>query len=156
MSFFGEAAKRCLDIVHANTPAWKDTLRWTSQSGLANLPTVNIGPWWRDYHRSLERLHTGYARSMSCPSLGDVCSRTARPLPDRRFFGRQLELGAVRHGAALLERMPSTTAFQTQAKVLPLPDLNVADRQSERTDASGSAASRACESEPKFEEQVWP
>lgn len=48
------------------------------------------------------------------------------------------------------------TAFQTHAKVLPLPDLNVADRQSERTDASGSAASRACESEPKFEEQVWP
>ncbi|WP_181176610.1 hypothetical protein [Mesorhizobium sp. B2-4-9] len=30
---------------------------------------------WADYHRWLERLHTGYACSMSCPSLGDVCSR---------------------------------------------------------------------------------
>ncbi|WP_348641699.1 hypothetical protein [Mesorhizobium sp. B2-2-2] len=81
MSFFGEAAESCLDVVARNTPAWKHTIRWPSQRGLANLPTVNIGPWGRDYHTPLERLHTGYAFDILPQLISDVCARLLQPLP---------------------------------------------------------------------------
>ena len=61
MSFFGEAAESDLDTVAANTPLWSTAIRWPAGGALAQVPTVNIGPWGRDYHTPLERLHTGYA-----------------------------------------------------------------------------------------------
>jgi arginine utilization protein RocB len=73
MSFFGEASEASLDIVAANTPLWRDGIGWPQQGGLANVPTINIGPWGRDYHTPLERLHVGYAFDVLPRVLSDVC-----------------------------------------------------------------------------------
>jgi arginine utilization protein RocB len=75
MSFFGEAAESSLDIVARNTPAWKDGVRWPLRQGLANVPTINIGPWGRDYHTPLERLHIGYAFQVLPQAVRDLCAR---------------------------------------------------------------------------------
>jgi len=73
MSFFGEAAASGFDVVGRNTPMWRDGVRWPKANGLANIPTINIGPWGRDYHTPLERLHTGYAFDVLPRILRDVC-----------------------------------------------------------------------------------
>jgi arginine utilization protein RocB len=57
MSFFGEAESD-LSVVAANTPIWG---RGFTMPEPAGYPTINIGPWGRDYHTWLERLHTPYA-----------------------------------------------------------------------------------------------
>lgn len=79
MSFFGEAAESSLDVVARNTPAWKDSVRWPLTRALANMPTINIGPWGRDYHTPLERLHVGYAFDVLPQLIRDVCARLLRP-----------------------------------------------------------------------------
>ncbi|WP_281408497.1 M20/M25/M40 family metallo-hydrolase [Mesorhizobium sp. B2-7-1] len=79
MSFFGEAAESSLDIVARNTPAWKDSVRWPLRHGLANVPTVNIGPWGRDYHTPLERLHTHYAFNVLPHVIRDLCASLLLP-----------------------------------------------------------------------------
>ena len=57
MSFFGEASGD-LSVVAANTPIWGSGFVMPET---ANYPTINIGPWGRDYHTWLERLHAPYA-----------------------------------------------------------------------------------------------
>jgi arginine utilization protein RocB len=57
MSFFGEAASD-LSIVAANTPTWGKGFVMPEPG---NYPCINIGPWGRDYHTWLERLHAPYA-----------------------------------------------------------------------------------------------
>ncbi len=57
MSFFGEATGD-LSVVKANTPIWNLGFVMTRPGGF---PTINIGPWGRDYHTWLERLYTPYA-----------------------------------------------------------------------------------------------
>jgi arginine utilization protein RocB len=59
MSFLGEADTEGLALVAANTPAWNSGVRWGGRVG--GVPTINAGPWGRDYHTPLERLHTRYA-----------------------------------------------------------------------------------------------
>lgn len=59
MSFLGEAGSSELAVMAANTPAWVHGVAWTGEVG--GVPTVNIGPWGRDYHTPLERLHMPYA-----------------------------------------------------------------------------------------------
>ena len=43
-----------------DTPAWEARVGLHAGS-LAQVPTVNLGPWGRDYHTPLERLHAAYA-----------------------------------------------------------------------------------------------
>jgi len=74
MSFLGEADEADLKIVARNTPMWTQAVRWPRQNGIANVPTINIGPWGRDYHTSLERLHTPYAFDVLPRLLFDVAS----------------------------------------------------------------------------------
>jgi arginine utilization protein RocB len=57
MSFFGEASGD-LSVVAANTPIWGTGFVMPEPAGY---PCINIGPWGRDYHTWLERLHTPYA-----------------------------------------------------------------------------------------------
>lgn len=57
MSFFGEAAGD-LSAVAANTPIWGRGFTMPEPGGY---PCINIGPWGRDYHTWLERLHAPYA-----------------------------------------------------------------------------------------------
>ncbi len=57
VSFFGEASGD-LSIVAANTPIWGTGFVMPEPGGF---PTINIGPWGRDYHTWLERVHAPYA-----------------------------------------------------------------------------------------------
>jgi arginine utilization protein RocB len=57
MSFFGEASGE-LSVVAANTPIWGRGFTMPEPGGY---PCINIGPWGRDYHTWLERLHAPYA-----------------------------------------------------------------------------------------------
>jgi arginine utilization protein RocB len=57
MSFFGEASGD-LAIVAANTPIWGTSFTMRQAAGY---PCINLGPWGRDYHTWLERLHAPYA-----------------------------------------------------------------------------------------------
>jgi arginine utilization protein RocB len=57
MSFFGEASGD-LSVVAANTPIWGKGFAMPESAGY---PTINIGPWGRDYHTWLERVHAPYA-----------------------------------------------------------------------------------------------
>ncbi len=57
MSFLGEATGD-LKIVAANTPIWGTSFIMPEAAGY---PCVNIGPWGRDYHHWLERVHAPYA-----------------------------------------------------------------------------------------------
>lgn len=57
MSFFGEASGD-LSAAAANTPIWGTSFTMPEPAGY---PCINIGPWGRDYHHWLERLHAPYA-----------------------------------------------------------------------------------------------
>ena len=57
MSFFGEASSE-LSVVESNTPIWGTSFTLGKPAGY---PCINIGPWGRDYHHWLERLHAPYA-----------------------------------------------------------------------------------------------
>ena len=57
MSFVGEASGD-VKTVSENTPTWGTSFILAEPAGY---PCVNIGPWGRDYHHWLERLHAPYA-----------------------------------------------------------------------------------------------
>jgi arginine utilization protein RocB len=57
MSFFGEASGD-LSVVAANTPIWGTGFIMPEAAGY---PCINLGPWGRDYHQWLERLHAPFA-----------------------------------------------------------------------------------------------
>jgi arginine utilization protein RocB len=57
MSFFGEASGE-LSIVADNTPISGTGFTMPEAAGY---PCINLGPWGRDYHQWLERLHAPYA-----------------------------------------------------------------------------------------------
>lgn len=57
MSFLGEASGD-LSACAANTPIWGTSFVMPES---AAYPCINIGPWGRDYHHWLERLHAPYA-----------------------------------------------------------------------------------------------
>ena len=57
MSFFGESSGD-LSAAAENTPIWGSSFTMPESAGF---PCINIGPWGRDYHHWLERLHAPYA-----------------------------------------------------------------------------------------------
>ncbi|MDE2385240.1 MAG: M20/M25/M40 family metallo-hydrolase [Alphaproteobacteria bacterium] len=57
MSFLGEA-RGDIATVATNTPIWGTGFEMPEAAGF---PTINLGPWGRDYHHWLERLHAPYA-----------------------------------------------------------------------------------------------
>jgi arginine utilization protein RocB len=62
MSFLGPVDGADLEDVAANTPLWGSSIRWDLARGATpGFPLVNIGPWGRDYHHWLERVHAPYA-----------------------------------------------------------------------------------------------
>lgn len=72
MSFLGEADEGEIDVVARNTPMWRAGVRWPDKNGVGNIPTINAGPWGRDYHTPLERLHVGYAFEVLPHLIGDL------------------------------------------------------------------------------------
>jgi arginine utilization protein RocB len=57
MSFLGQAGGD-LSAAAANTPAWGEMFDMPEPAGY---PSISIGPWGRDYHHWLERVHVPYA-----------------------------------------------------------------------------------------------
>ena len=60
MSFLGEADEASLRPLARNLPGWAEWVRWPERNGIAGVPIVNAGPWGRDYHTPLERIHVAY------------------------------------------------------------------------------------------------
>jgi len=63
ISFFSsQVAAPDVDLLAGSTPAWRSRASFDYAVAAAlDLPVVNIGPWGRDYHQRLERLHTPYS-----------------------------------------------------------------------------------------------
>jgi arginine utilization protein RocB len=78
MSFLGQADESSIPIVAANTPAWGAGLHWPEGNAFAGIPIVNAGPWGRDYHTVLERLHTPYAFKVLPDLIGEIVSGVLR------------------------------------------------------------------------------
>lgn len=74
MSFFGEGDATQLATLRAETPGWDSCIGLTEQN-LAGVPTINVGPWGRDYHTALERIETGYGFGILPQVLIDLCYR---------------------------------------------------------------------------------
>jgi len=60
VSYFGQADASTIPDIAANTPAWRAVLGGSERLAVAGIPTVNAGPWGRDYHTRLERMHVDY------------------------------------------------------------------------------------------------
>ena len=74
MSFLGQVDAAAVPAIAANTPAWGHGIAWPAGRAALGVPIVNAGPWGRDYHTPLERLHTGYAFARCCRTC---CSRSS-------------------------------------------------------------------------------
>jgi arginine utilization protein RocB len=74
MSHLGQADPGAIPTIAANTPVWNHAIRWPDQPQ-PGIPIVNAGPWGRDYHTPLERLHTGYAFEVLPGLLLDIVRR---------------------------------------------------------------------------------
>jgi arginine utilization protein RocB len=61
MSFLGEIDAEDLARTARNTPVWETSIRWDLRSPGPSYPVVNAGPWGRDYHTPVERVHAAYA-----------------------------------------------------------------------------------------------
>ncbi|WP_395686230.1 M20/M25/M40 family metallo-hydrolase [Aestuariivirga sp.] len=69
MSFFGETTGN-LNAAAANSPVWGEGFIMPEPAGY---PCINLGPWGRDYHHWLERLHVPYAfESLPLALLGVI------------------------------------------------------------------------------------
>lgn len=60
VSFFGQADAGHVPAIAENTPMWRAILAGAERFGAAGIPSINAGPWGRDYHTRLERMHAGY------------------------------------------------------------------------------------------------
>jgi arginine utilization protein RocB len=61
MSFLGAIEAEDLARTARNTPVWGTSIPWDPRSPGPSYPVVNAGPWGRDYHTPLERVHAVYA-----------------------------------------------------------------------------------------------
>jgi arginine utilization protein RocB len=75
LSFFGQGDDGQVETIAANTPAWRSILSGTARFGAANIPGINVGPWGRDYHTRLERIHVGYAFQVLPALILDIVRR---------------------------------------------------------------------------------
>ncbi len=69
----GQDTAATLAAARAQTPGWD--ARWPIDTIARNLPTINIGPWGRDYHQRSERLYTPYAFGQLPRLLQRICTQ---------------------------------------------------------------------------------
>lgn len=72
MSFLGQVDAAAVPAIAAATPAWGHGIAWPGGAAALGVPIVNAGPWGRDYHTPLERLHTAYAFEVLPDLLGRI------------------------------------------------------------------------------------
>ena len=81
MSFLGNADADDLRAAAANTPIWGSSIVWDlSGAATPGIPSINLGPWGRDYHHWLERVHQPYAFGVLPELVRDV-ARAALAAP---------------------------------------------------------------------------
>ncbi|WP_244651249.1 M20/M25/M40 family metallo-hydrolase [Rhizobium sp. CFBP 8762] len=83
MSFLGQAATGS-DVVSGNTPISRLVDHPSPQA--LRFPAVNIGPWGREFHQKLERVHAPYAFEVLPPLLAHIVHAfltAARPQSSR-------------------------------------------------------------------------
>jgi arginine utilization protein RocB len=78
MSFLGQADETSVPAIAADTPAWGAGISWPEGPALGGIPIVNAGPWGRDYHTPLERLHTPYAFEVLPELIAEIARRALR------------------------------------------------------------------------------
>lgn len=78
MSFLGQADEGSVPVVASNTPIWGAGIPWPDGPALGGIPIVNAGPWGRDYHTPLERMHTPYAFTVLPDLVGEIAARVLR------------------------------------------------------------------------------
>ncbi|MEO6446563.1 MAG: M20/M25/M40 family metallo-hydrolase [Gemmatimonadaceae bacterium] len=62
MSFLGGANAGEVAFIADNTPPWGTGIRWPVDGDTTRgVPTINAGPWGRDFHQRLERVFTPYS-----------------------------------------------------------------------------------------------
>jgi arginine utilization protein RocB len=85
MSFLGPADGDDLREVAAATPIWGSAIAWDlARTPTPGVPMVNLGPWGRDYHHWLERVHAPYAFEVLPALLAEIAtSALADPEPTR-------------------------------------------------------------------------
>lgn len=74
MSFFGQGDATVFARLAAETPGW-DACVGLHKASVGQLPTINLGPWGRDYHTPLERIETDYGFRALPRLLADLCGR---------------------------------------------------------------------------------
>ncbi len=75
MSFLGPVDAHDLRHTAANTPVWGSSIAWDlSAAPTPGYPVVNLGPWGRDYHHWLERVHQPYAFEVLPELVRDVAA----------------------------------------------------------------------------------
>ncbi len=74
MSFWGQGEVGLFGRLSQETPAWA-TCIGLHAGHVAQVPTVNLGPWGRDYHTPLERIETDYGFRVLPALLVDLCRR---------------------------------------------------------------------------------
>jgi arginine utilization protein RocB len=74
MSFWGQGEAGLFGRLSQETPAWVPCVGLHA-GHIAQVPTVNLGPWGRDYHTPLERIETDYGFRVLPRLLIDLCGR---------------------------------------------------------------------------------
>jgi arginine utilization protein RocB len=74
MSFWGQGEAGLFGRLAGDTPAW-GTCVAVHAGHVAQVPTVNLGPWGRDYHTPLERIEADYGFRVLPGLVGDLCGR---------------------------------------------------------------------------------
>lgn len=81
MSFFGHRpAAAETGLLAANTPS--EAFTDAAPGDLLSFPTVNIGPWGRDYHQKWERVHAPYTFGVLPDLVYEAALACLRDLPD--------------------------------------------------------------------------
>ncbi|MGE0502582.1 MAG: M20/M25/M40 family metallo-hydrolase [Rhizobiaceae bacterium] len=75
VSFFGQADAASIDAIAANTPAWRAVAGGSDRFAIAGIPTINMGPWGRDYHTRLERMHSDFGFRVFPAALAELTGR---------------------------------------------------------------------------------
>ena len=74
MSFFGQADDTAFSALATDTPVWQAAVGLAVGS-LGQVPTVNLGPWGRDYHTPFERIHVDYGFRILPGLIADLTRR---------------------------------------------------------------------------------
>ncbi len=78
MSFLGHIDAGDLRHAAGQSPLWGSSIEWNLDRPTPDIPMLNVGPWGRDYHHWLERVHAGYAFGVLPDLVADLAREALR------------------------------------------------------------------------------